>query len=113
MYRLKYKLWIDKDGKAFGKGPLVLLLGVRDKGSLSEAARSMNMSYNKAYNLIKTVEEKLGFKLIASKTGGSKGGGSELTEEAERLIGIYQAFYEECEKTLDEIFQRHFGNIQL
>ncbi|KUO68405.1 MAG: hypothetical protein APF77_12535 [Clostridia bacterium BRH_c25] len=110
MYELKYKIWIDKEGKVFGKGPLELLQGVKDKGSLSEAARSMNMSYNKAYNLIKSIEEKLGYRLIASKSGGSKGGGSELTEKAEELVGIYQNFYEECERSLHAIFHKHFGD---
>lgn len=111
MYQLKYKIWIDKEGKVFGKGPLELLTGVRDKGSLSEAARSMNMSYNKAYNLIKSIEDKLEYKLIVSTPGGLKGGGSELTVEAEELISIYQDFQEECERSLNEIFHKHFGNI--
>ena len=111
MYQLKYKIWIDKDGKVFGKGPLELLKGVKDTGSLSEAARNMNMSYNKAHNLIKSIETKLGYKLISSKSGGLKGGGSELTKEAEELINTYQNFNDECERSLHEIFHKHFGNI--
>lgn len=109
MYQLKYKLWLEKDGKVFGKGPLELLKGVRDSGSLSEAARSMNMSYNKAYNLIRGIEEKLSFSLIESKSGGSGGGGSRLTEKAEALMNTYQSFSEECERSLNEIFRRYFG----
>jgi molybdate transport system regulatory protein len=113
MYQLKYKIWIEKDGKAFGKGPLELLKGVKEKGSLAEAARSVGMSYNKAFNLIKYIEGKLGFKLITSKSGGSKGGGSELTEEAEKFIIVYQNFYEECERNLLKIFEKHFRNDSL
>ncbi|MGE5630594.1 MAG: winged helix-turn-helix domain-containing protein [Caulobacteraceae bacterium] len=113
MYQLKYKIWIDKDGKVFGKGPLELLNGVKESGSLADAARRMDMSYNKAFTLIKNIEEKLGFKLITSKSGGSKGGGSELTEEAEKLIAVYQNFYEECERNLKDIFEKHFKNFNL
>jgi len=110
MFQLKYKIWIDKEGKVFGKGPLMLLKGVKETGSLREAAKLMDMSYNKAHTLIKSIEEKLGYKLISSKSGGLKGGGSELTEKAEELIIAYQNFYIECEKSLQEIFQKHFGD---
>ncbi|MFZ5651274.1 MAG: LysR family transcriptional regulator, partial [Bacillota bacterium] len=38
-------------------------------GSLTSAARELKMSYSQAYNLIKNIEEKLGFTLITSQTG--------------------------------------------
>jgi molybdate transport system regulatory protein len=108
MFELKYKIWIDKDGKVFGKGPLELLKGVQKTGSLSEAAKNMGMSYNKAYTLIKSIEKNLGYRLISSKSGGSSGGGSELTKEAECLVNTYEAFYVECERSLQQIFQKYF-----
>lgn len=114
MCQLKYKIWIEvEEGKIFGVGPLKLLRGVKETGSLSEAAKNMNMSYNKAHTLIKSIEEKLGYKLISSRTGGLKGGGSELTEKAEKFIIAYQNFYDECETSLKEIFSRHFNDICL
>ncbi len=110
MYQLKYKIWIEKNGKVFGIGPLMLLKGVSETGSLSEAARKMDMSYNKAHNLIKSIEKKLGYELISSKSGGSKGGSSELTEKAEELMMTYENFYNECEENLRKIYQKHFKN---
>lgn len=94
----------------FGKGPLELLKGVKETGSLSESAKKMGMSYNKAYNLIKDIEKKLGYGLIISKTGGASGGGSELTVDAEVLIDKYEKFFDECEESLNEIFLKHFKN---
>ena len=44
MYKLKYKIWIDQDGKAFGQGPYKLLEGIKETGSLSKAAKALNMS---------------------------------------------------------------------
>lgn len=88
-------------------------MGVKEKGSLSEAARSMNMSYNKAYTLIRAIEGKLDCKLITSKSGGEKGGGSELTEEAEKLIAVYMNFQNECEASLQQIFNKHFSEFKL
>lgn len=108
MLELKYKIWLEQNGKVFGKGPYELLRGVRDKGSLSEAAKSMDMSYNKAFNLVKDIEKRLGFGLICSKTGGTGGGGSELTVEAEELMAKYEVFAKECEDSLDKIFEKYF-----
>lgn len=111
MYSLKYKIWLDKGGKVFGLGPYMLLTGVRQKGSLAEAAKTMHMSYNKAHNLIKNIEGRLGFQLLKSRPGGAGGGFSQLTEEAEELISAYEQFYDECEKSLNDIFEKYFGNM--
>jgi molybdate transport system regulatory protein len=108
MLQLKYKIWIDDEGKIFGKGPYQLLKGVKEKGSLSESAKNLNMSYNKAFNLIKDIENRLGYKLILTKSGGSKGGGSSITEDAEALMEKYDAFIKECNESLNLIFEKHF-----
>ena len=110
MYNLKYKIWLDKNGAVFGKGPYILLSGVKEKGSLSGAARSMNMSYNKAHNLIKRIEGMLGFRLLYRKTGGSGGGISLLTAEAEELMSVYEQFYNECEEAINTIFKKYFSD---
>ncbi|MEW6621871.1 MAG: LysR family transcriptional regulator [Bacillota bacterium] len=109
MYKLKYKIWLDKDGKVFGEGPCFLLKGIEKHGSLTSAARELKMSYSQAYNLIKNIEEKLGFTLITSQTGGPGGGKSELTAEARLLLEKYTNFHQECQVQLEQIFQKHFG----
>jgi molybdate transport system regulatory protein len=109
MIEFKYKIWLEKEGKVFGKGPYELLKGIKDKGSLAEAAKSMNMSYNKAFNLIKDIEKNLGYELHTSQRGGSDGGGAKLTIEAEELMVKYEAFICECEKSINEIFTKYFG----
>ena len=73
MYKLKYKIWIDQDGKAFGEGPYKLLEGIKKTGSLSQSAKALNMSYSQAHNMMKTLSQKLGFPLINSKSGGPGG----------------------------------------
>lgn len=108
MYNLRYKIWLDNDGKVFGQGPYELLVKVKEKGSLSEAAKSMGMSYNKAFNLVKDIEGRLGFSLIKSKTGGVGGGFSLLTDDAENLLQTYAKFYKECEEALNNIFNKYF-----
>ena len=94
MYKLKINsvLTDDNGEKFFGNGPYELLKGVKEYGSLSLAAKAMNMSYSKAYHLIKRSEEVLGYKLISSRSGGEKGGGSLLSEKGEIFLSSYAEF---------------------
>lgn len=109
MYEIKYKIWLECNGKVFGEGPYHLLKGIEDTGSLNTSARTMKMSYSQAYKLIKNIEQRLGFPLIKSQTGGQGGGGSQLTDEAKALMVKYLAFRQECQDKLQSAFTKHFG----
>jgi molybdate transport system regulatory protein len=108
--RLMYKLWLDSRGRAFGDGPARLLGGVQEWGSLRKAALELGMSYNKAWRILHAAEERLGFALLDRSVGGSLGGGSHLTPEAEDLISRYRAVATEAEEALQTVFQRHFSD---
>lgn len=107
--RLAYKVWIENNGKAFGDGPYALLKGVEETGSLSQSASRIGMSYNKAWRLIKTIEDRIGYPLIHGRAGGASGGGSELTPQGRLLIEKYSFFRKDVKEHLEEIFQKHFG----
>ena len=62
--RLKYKIWLETDEKAFGEGPCDILTRVEKHGSLKGAAEEMGMSYSHAWKLVKKLEHQLGFKLL-------------------------------------------------
>lgn len=50
-------------------------------GSLSKAYKEMGMSNSKAWKIIKRAQEDLGYELVHTTSGGSLGGGSQLTLE--------------------------------
>jgi len=108
--KIGYKIWLDNHGKAFGEGPYALLKRVLETSSLHRAARQMGMSYSKAWRLLHTVEKRLGVLLLERKIGGSSGGGSKLTVEARDLVIRYERFRRDAERSLEEIYQRHFGS---
>lgn len=108
--KIGYKVWLDNHGKAFGDGPFELLRRVEKKMSLHQAASQMGMSYSKAWRLIHTLEERLGFTLLERKVGGPLGGGSWLTPQAKDLMNHYQRFRRDVGKGLDKIYQKHFGS---
>ncbi len=109
MLKLRYKLWIEKDGeKVFGDGPLDILHRVEKTGSLRQAAEEINMSYSQAWNLIKDLEKRLGFNLLKRKVGGERGGGSEITEEARELMTKFKLFREEADQSLNSLYKKIF-----
>ncbi|HHY30335.1 MAG TPA: LysR family transcriptional regulator [Syntrophaceticus sp.] len=109
-FKLKYKIWLESTGKAFGKGPCEILNRVERLGSLKGATEEMSMSYSHAWKLIKGLEQRLGFKLLQFQVGGEAGGGASLTPEARELIKRYQSFMREAEELLDELYEKHFND---
>ena len=107
--KVVYRVWIDNDGKAFGEGPYRLLKLIEKTGSINRAAAEMEMSYRKAWKILKMVEEKLGFELIERKIGGMDGGGSQITEKGKEIMKNYEKFREEVKTSIEKIYRKHFG----
>ena len=109
--KVAYKIWLDNDGKAFGRGPVELLKRVETTKSLNKAASQMGMSYSKAWRIIGTMEKRLGFVLLERTTGGLAGGGSKVTPQARDLMQRYEQFEKDTEAAIAQIYQVHFGNL--
>ena len=107
--KIKSKLWIEVDGNpVFGRGRRFLLEAIEKYGSISQAAKEINISYRKAWGFIKAMEERLGFKLINRQTGGRNGGGASLTEEARNFLQKYAALEYGIRELVDSRFKQVF-----
>ena len=82
--------------KRLGPGKIRLLELVGELGSISAAARAMEMSYRRAWLLIEASNGLFGGPLVASSTGGSGGGGAKLTPLGVNVIAAYRAMEEEA-----------------
>lgn len=102
-YRPHYKLWLESDQGNFivGEGTAQLLEAVKKKGSISEAARSLQISYAHAWRKIREIEQNLKTPVIKRKRGGKTGGSSVLTAEGEALLQEYGQLKRAVEKILD------------
>ncbi len=110
--KLRYKIWMDQDGKVFGEGPYLLLKGIQTYGSLSKSAQKLKMSYSQAHTLMKTLGRKLGYPLIESQVGGKGGGITTITPEAIDLMNRYDAFMKEISVSMLMIFDKYFSQDQ-
>ncbi len=108
--KVAFKVWLDHNGKAFGEGPRELLTRVEKTDSLHQAAHQMNMSYSKAWQLIRTIERRLGFTFLDKKVGGLSGGGSRVTPEGKEFLRRYERFELDVKKVIEKTYRKHFGN---
>ena len=75
---------------AIGPGKVALLEAVREHGSISAAARSLDMSYRRAWLLIDELNRALESPATISEQGGQSGGGCVLTPVGERIVQLYR-----------------------
>ncbi|MDM0113841.1 winged helix-turn-helix domain-containing protein [Variovorax sp. J22R133] len=78
------------DTIAIGPGKIRLLEAILETGSLTAAAKSIDMSYRRAWVLINELNGALKKPAVASAKGGEHGGGSEVTDVGRRLIEHYR-----------------------
>ena len=94
-YHCKGRIWIENSGKTFlGFGRIVLLKKIREYGSISAAARSMNMSYKHAWDLVHSMNQQAGKDLVTTSKGGKGGGGAQLTAAGDKAINTFKKLHE-------------------
>jgi molybdate transport system regulatory protein len=87
---LKVRCWIDIDGaRFFGPGRAELLKLIDESGSIVKAARSMGMSYKKAWDMVDEMNKRGKKPFVVARKGGDNGGGSELTDTARKMLSRY------------------------
>lgn len=99
MYPVKIKIQISH-GKsiAFGPGKAQLLDAINCYGSISGAAKSMNMSYKRAWDLVMVMNASFKAPLVITAVGGSHGGGATLTVFGADVLLDYLSIVEKSEK---------------
>jgi len=78
------------DEIALGPGKAELLRHIAETGSISEAARRMEMSYNRAWLLVRTMNRCFKEPLVLATRGGGSHGGAQLTRTGTRILALYQ-----------------------
>ncbi len=102
-FKIKSRIWIEINDKVLlGEGKVKLLRAIEQEGSLSKAAKSIGMSYKKAWNLIDGLNESVHKPLVIKNIGGKDGGGTTLTSYARQLIAAFEDINKSCWIYLDE-----------
>ncbi|MDB6093116.1 MAG: putative molybdenum transport protein [Verrucomicrobia bacterium] len=75
---------------AFGPGKAALLEEIERTGSISDAAKAMEMSYMKAWKLVQSLDRVFPEPLIEKRRGGHTRGGATLSATGRRVLALYR-----------------------
>ena len=86
---------------AIGPGKAELLAAIAATGSISASAKQLGMSYRRAWLLVDTMNRCFREPLVASATGGSGGGGAEVTAFGREVLSRYGALQDSIDRAMD------------
>ena len=90
-----------------GPGKVRLLELIAETGSISGAARQMEMSYRRAWLLIDEVNGIFGNPVVETATGGTGGGGARITPLGEAVVAAFR----DIENNATELVQTRLAKL--
>jgi molybdate transport system regulatory protein len=106
-YKIKSRIWIESDKHVLlGEGRVQLLKAIDNTGSLSKAAKALNISYKKAWHLLDSVNKSAKYPVTINSVGGKGGGGAELTDYGKSLVKVFDEINKNCWAFLDSQLEK-------
>jgi len=85
-----------------GPGKIQLLEAVDEHGSISAAARSMQMSYRHAWEMLDDINQCFAEPAIVTETGGRAGGGASVTDFGRDLVARFRVMQDKARAAVME-----------
>jgi molybdate transport system regulatory protein len=103
-------VWMTVGGENFGgPGRIGLLAKIAECGSISQAAKSIKMSYKAAWDAIDSMNNLSGQPLVERVSGGKGGGGTRLTRRGEQLVESFKIIEREHREFVDRLSRQAEG----
>lgn len=97
MHKVRLSIRVDLPRGRFGPGKAALLRTIADSGSISAAARSLGMSYTRAWSLTDDMNGLFGQPLVEAYSGGNRRGGARLTASGAKVLSLYDEIAADAE----------------
>jgi len=107
MPSLSLRINLDPAGR-IGPGKIELLEQIAAFGSISAAARNMEMSYKRAWDLVEQMNRLFGKPVVFAQTGGRRGGGAQLTLVGLAIVSRFRAI----ERAAQTVAEKHIEALQ-
>lgn len=107
---LRGSVWMMVDGENFGgPGRVALLAKIAECGSITQAAKTIKMSYKAAWDAIDSMNNLAGEPLVERLSGGKGGGGTRLTRRGEQLVENFSIIEREHRRFIDQLSRQAEG----
>lgn len=93
-------------GPSLGDTRIHLLEAIDRLGSLSQAAKSIPLSYRSAWDALDEMNNLAEQPLVIRTTGGKNGGGTQLTAYGKQTVSLYRALQAEYQLALSKIHEQ-------
>jgi molybdate transport system regulatory protein len=80
-----------------------LLKSIQQTGSLNQSAKQIGLSYKGAWQILERANNSAPQLLVATATGGSKGGGSKLTEAGVALVTLFTQLEQQHKAFIEQL----------
>ncbi len=102
--RIDGHLWFNRNDKAYLGGKRVELLEqIERTGSISQAAKAVQLSYKGAWDAVEAMNNLSERPLVVRETGGSRGGGTRLTDFGRQMVHTWRRMQAEYERFLAQL----------
>ena len=103
-------VWMSVGDKSVGgPGRMELLTKIAECGSITQAAKSMKMSYKAAWDAVNQMNNLAGEPLVERMAGGKGGGSTHLTPRGEQLIANFRLIDEEHKRFINQLSKQAHG----
>lgn len=107
-FELAGSIWFHSGAINWGNPRrMALLAAIHEHGSISAAARHIDLSYKAAWDAIDTMNNLAEEPLVLRTTGGQRGGGASLTPRALAILELYQQL-----DVAHQRFMKHLAKVQ-
>jgi molybdate transport system regulatory protein len=110
---LKYRVCLETrdDRDVINTEGFALLSEIQKSESIRNAAEALNISYRKAWGMLRSSEQSLGFSLVSKLRGGEKGGKTILSDDGIRLLSAYNELLNEIDISVKNVTKKFFHSI--
>lgn len=104
--RPRIRIVRDDDTIVLGPGKADLLDAIARHGSIRAAAEELEMSYMRAWTLVRTMNAEFRTPLVEKVRGGAAQGGARLTKRGERVLRLYREMEEQAERAIAALWKK-------
>jgi len=98
---------VDDEGTiVLGPGKADLLDAIARTGSIRAAASELEMSYMRAWTLVKTMNAAFRSPLVEKERGGAAQGGAQLTASGKKVLQLYRKMEENAARAAEQTWKK-------